>query len=229
MDHRTDLWNNLDKFRNDWSMFGKKHHRMCGTSYVNKQNILNEYINSNRINLNGNGFRNTQTSFLGELGCYDSHYNCWKYIVDNEIDSSLILEDGICILRNDFNNMEINENVDILFVNEEMKMNNDNQFVGYGLQGYIVSLKGANKLLHLCSTLFAPIDLQIRYLCNTKELNGDAITLPFVKRNNNRESSIEGIILNDQDNLNAKQNQQSIIQRILIKLLENNVNLDQYI
>ena len=229
MDHRTDLWNNLEQFRNDWSKSGKTHHRMSGTSYINKQNILNEYINTNRINLNGNGFRNTKTSFLGELGCYDSHYNCWKYVVDNEIDSCLILEDGISILRNDFKSMVINKKLDLLFVNEEMKMNTENQFVGYGLQGYIVTLKGAQNLLKLCSTLTAPIDLQIRHFCNTKELNAVAITLPFVKRNHNRASSIEGFVLNDQDNLNSKQNQNSIIQRILFKLLEENVNLDDYI
>jgi hypothetical protein len=50
--------------------------------------LLNDYIKTNRINLNGSGFRNTKTSFLGELGCYDGHYNCWKYIVENNVSRS---------------------------------------------------------------------------------------------------------------------------------------------
>jgi len=70
--------------------------------------------------LNGNGFRQSKQAFLGELGCYMGHYNCWKYIVENKLDTCLIIEDGIELLRNDFDNLIIQKNIDILFVNEEM-------------------------------------------------------------------------------------------------------------
>ena len=104
--------------------------------------MVNDLISTNRLHLNSSGFRKTKEGFLGELGCYMGHYNSWKYIVDNNLDNCLILEDGIEFLRNDFENMKINDDLDIVFVNEEMKVQiNDNkkQFIGYGLQGYIVS------------------------------------------------------------------------------------------
>jgi len=56
------------------------------------------------------------------------HYNSWKYIVDNNLDNCVILEDGIEFLRNDFENIKINDELDILFINEEMKVQtNDNK------------------------------------------------------------------------------------------------------
>jgi GR25 family glycosyltransferase involved in LPS biosynthesis len=229
MDHRTDLWDKLKIFRDEWSSHGKSLKRISGTNYINKKNVLNDYIKTNRINLNGSGFRNTKTSFLGELGCYDGHYNCWKYIVENNIENCLIIEDGVTFLRNDYHNVTINKNLDIVFVNEEMKQNSEGHYVGYGTQGYILSLKGAKQLLKLCYTLSAPIDLQIRHLCNTKELTASVLSSPFVKRNADRAPSIEGIVLNDQNDLNAKQNTFPIIQRILMNLLEKNVNIDDYI
>jgi GR25 family glycosyltransferase involved in LPS biosynthesis len=230
MDHRVDLWDNLSNFRDDWEKMGKICTRISGTNYLNKQNVLNEFIINNRINLNGNGFRNNKTSFLGELGCYKGHYDCWKYVVDNKLETCLILEDGITIVRNDFNNVNINKNIeDLLFINEEMKMDGNKNFIGYGLQGYIVTLKCAEILLNLCLTLNAPIDLQVRHLCNSKEISASCLTRAFVKRNNDRISSIDGFVSNYNTDLNAKQNMQSIIQRLIMNLLKNNVNLDDYV
>jgi GR25 family glycosyltransferase involved in LPS biosynthesis len=165
MNNRLDRWENLSNFRDEWEKAGKKCNRMTGVDYFNKPCVLNEFIVNNRINLNGNGFRNNKRAFLGELGCYAGHYKCWEYIVENKLDSCLILEDGITILRNDFNAADINTNSeDLLFINEEMKMDNNKNFIGYGLQGYIVTLMGAQQLLKLCFTLEVPIDLQIRHL-----------------------------------------------------------------
>ena len=156
------------------------------------------------------------------------HYNCWKYIVDKKLDSCLILEDGIQILQHNFTNLTIDNELDILFTNEEMKQPNNN-LIGYGLQGYIVTQKGAELLLQHCYTLSAPIDLQIRHLCNIKELKWSVLSNPYVKRDHNRVSSIEGIQLNDQQNLNDKQNTSNIIQRLILNLLQHTVNLDDYI
>ena len=229
MDQQTDLWDNLASFRDNWTKDGRTCHRMSGTSYANKQHVLNEYIKTNRINLNGKGFRDDKRSFIGELGCFDSHYRCWKYVVDNKLESCLILEDGISILRNDFKNMSINEHIDFLYVNEEMKMNDKKEYIGYGTQGYIVSLNGAKLLLQLCGTLTNPIDLQIRHLCTTQQIKASVLKKPFVKRNHDRASSIAGVIMNDQLDLNSKQNQFAIVQRIIMRLLEKNINLDEYV
>jgi len=228
LDERTDLWEILEIFRSKWEKSNKKWHRIPGVSYRNKTNVLNEFILNNRINLNGNGFRHTTSAFLGELGCFMGHFNSWKYIVENKLDNCLILEDGIEFLHSDYNKLTIQKNIDILFVNEEMKMAGPKNFIGYGLQGYVVTYKGADFLLKNCYTLFAPIDLQIRHLCNTSDINANVMSMSFVKRNNNRLSSI-GLNVDDINDLNKKQNEHSIIQRILTKLIEKNINLDDFI
>ena len=261
--HRTDLWENTEKFRNEWIKHGKTVERMLGVNYSTQTNVINDFIKSNRLDLNGKGFRKNKNALLGELGCYMGHYNCWKHIIDNNLECCLILEDGIEFLRNDFQNMMINSEVDILYTNEEMKKTNEKRLVGYGTQGYIVTKKGAQLLINHCSKLSYPIDLQIRELCNLegdgsrrslKILKGDVLNEPYVKRNNNRISSIDSLQtpsttstefnrsptptlrrgsgsrqINENTNINEKQNQSSIIDRLLINLLNANINLDDYI
>lgn len=229
LDTRKDLWNNLEPFRNKWTSEKKTVERIQGVTFKNNDNTLLQLIASNKININGSGFRKNKESFFGEIGCFMSHYNCWKYVVDNELDNCLILEDGIEFLRDDFKNMKINNNVHILFVNEEMNQFDLNKnFIGYGLQGYVVTKKGATILMNKCHTMFIPIDLQIRHLCNTKELVGTTITKPYLKRQNNRVSSIDNSVTN-MDNLNEKQDPNNILTRLLLKLKEKNINLDDFV
>ena len=137
----------------------------------------------------------------------------------------LILEDGIEVLRTDFDNLIINADTDILFVNKEMVKNSLNKLIGYGTQGYIVTFNGARKLMEKCYTLHLPIDLQIRNLCNTKELKSNVLIKPYFKRNNQRISSISNTVYNE-INLNNKQNMEPIIFRIINKLKQNNIKLD---
>ena len=229
IDNRTDLWNKLKPFRDEWALIGKTCHRISGIEYKNNKHVINHFIQQNRLNLNGNGFRKSKQSFLGELGCYMSHYAAWTYIYEHQLENCLILEDGIQFLRNDFNNLSINNDLDILFVNTEMVMNNMKQFIGYGTQGYIVTNKGAQKLMTHCRILSAPIDLHIRHLCNTKDINANILPNSLVKRDETHISSIEGIIMNDLDDLNNKQHSSSILQRIMNNIINKNINLDDYI
>jgi len=232
MESRKDLWESLCKFREIWITSGKNVTRIEGANYQNKSCVLNNFILENRINLNGSGFRNNKQSFIGEMGCYVSHYNCWKYVVDNNFDSCLILEDGIEIVGEKsaelLENLTIDENDDILFVNEEMKRDFQGNFIGYGTQGYIVTKSGAQKLLELCYTLSMPIDLQIRNLCNLKKISAGVFSSSLVRRNNNRISSIDNFQSNAED-LNEKQNPNTLIQRILMNLLEKKINIDDFI
>ena len=175
LDHRTDLLDKLNNFIENWTKDGKIFHRMSGTFYKNKTHLLNEYIKNNRINLNGNGFRNNKNSFLGELGCYNSHYESWKYITDNKLDNCLILEDGINFLRNDFKNLTINNDIDLLYINKEIKKDK-NELIGYGAQGYVLSYFGALLLQKLCYTLIYPIDIQIRNICNNNLIKSDVLS-----------------------------------------------------
>lgn len=218
---RYDLWNNLFDFRNSWISNKKKIHRIEGVNLKDRPYTINEFILNNRINLNGSGFLNIKECFLGELGCFMGHFNSWKYIVDNNIPYCIIMEDGVNILRNDFNNIHFDDNIDILFINKEMFRHN-NIFTGFGLQGYIVSLSSAKKLISLCYTLSMPIDLQIRHLCNNKLLIGKTITPPYVSRNNNRLSSIRS-------DINPQQDTNSLFIRILQNLLKRNFDLNEFI
>ena len=229
LDSRKDLWNNLEEFRNKWTSEKKSFERIPGVNLKNDNNVLLQLIAGNRININGGGFRKNKDSFLGEIGCYMGHYNCWKYVVDNELDNCLIIEDGVEFLRNDFNNLKINNNIHILFLNEEMnQLDSNKNFIGYGTQGYVVTKKGARKLMEKCHTLIMPIDLQIRHFCNTKEIIGATISSPYLKRNNNRLASIDNGITN-MDNPNEKQDTNSIIIRLLTNLRKNNINIDDFV
>lgn len=230
LDSRSDLWEKTSTFREKWTKHKKTVERISGISYKNQTNVLLQFINNNRINLNGMGFRNNKDSFLGELGCFMGHYNCWKYIVENKLNNCLVIEDGIEVLRDDFENLKITNSLDILFVNEEMKLDGNNKsLIGYGTQGYILTKTGAEKLLQKCYTLFLPIDLQIRQLCNSNDIKYSVIKTPYFKRDNNRTSSIDNKIINEETDLNSKQNSNSIIQRILTNLLIKGVNLDEYL
>ena len=229
LDSRPDLWENTKLFREKWKKMEKNVYKISGVDYRNKTNVVNELIITNRINLNADCFRIDKFSVLGEFGCFMGHFNCWKYVVDNDLNSSLILEDGITFLREDYENIKINKNLDILFINEEHNDRNmDGNFLGYGLQGYIVTKKGAISLMKYCFTLACPIDIQIRNLCNSKMVKADTSTNPYVKRDNNRNSSISEV-KTDTNNNNLKQNTMTIIQRIMVNLLQKNVNLDDYL
>uniref|UniRef100_A0A6C0IK68 Glycosyl transferase family 25 domain-containing protein n=1 Tax=viral metagenome TaxID=1070528 RepID=A0A6C0IK68_9ZZZZ len=230
LDNRNELLPSFEKFKNQWRQHGKTIQILNGIDYRNKTHVINYFLKSNRLNLNGYGFRHKKEALIGEIGYYMSHYNCWKYIVDNKFDCCLILEHGVNLLRTDFDNLLIDNNLDILFINEENKIDSKKNIIGGGLQGYVITQKGAQNLIEKCFVLSLPIDLQIKNLCNTKEIQGDVINIPFVKRNDNLFSIIDGIQLSNNININNdKQNQNTILQRMFYNLLEKNVNLDEYI
>ena len=236
LDNRNELLPSFEKFKNEWTLkHGKKIQVLNGIDYRNKTHVINIFLKSNRLNLNGYGFRHKKEALIGELGYYMSHYNCWKYVVDTKLDCCLILEHGVIFLQNDFENLRIDKNLDILFINEENKVDYKKNIVGGGLQGYVITQKGAQILMDKCFVLSLPIDIQIRNLCNSNDIQGDVINIPFVKRNSNFFSIIDGIQLGNNTNINTsninndKQNQNNVLQRLFYNLLEKNVNLDDYI
>jgi glycosyl transferase family 25 len=103
----------------------------------------------------------------GGIGCTLSHYNTWKRIAtDKSINGALILEDDIDFSLNfteDINNIMKNhpKDFDIIFIGyhpstfkyiQRNKIYNKLYFKSlkvYGLFGYIVSKKGAEKLLNI--------------------------------------------------------------------------------
>lgn len=231
LDNRNELLPSFEKFKNKWTQQGNKINITNGTDFRNNTHVINFLLKSDRLNLNGYGFRHKKEALLGELAYYMSHYNSWKYVVDNKLDCCLIIEHGVNFLRNDFESLLIDKNLDILFINEENKLDYTKNIVGGGLQGYVITQKGAQVLMEKCFVLSLPIHLQIKNLCNSKEIQCDVINIPFIKRNNNFFSIIDGLQLGNKLNTNDddNQNKNSILQRLFYNLIEKNVNLDDYI
>jgi GR25 family glycosyltransferase involved in LPS biosynthesis len=111
----------------------------------------------------------------GQVGCFMSHLNAWKYIVDNHLDNALILEDDVNLSLEQFitdiwdHKRRILENAvekhhykwDILFLgrNERVaaikkRLNEHLVIPGmtWGLFCYAVQYSAANYLVKLCST-----------------------------------------------------------------------------
>ena len=100
---------------------------------------------------------------LGELGVYLSNMLVWQYMIDNQIDKLLVLEDD-AILTDNFTNIidqldfNINFNYISLFIPADQKSRCKkahetpykflkNNYVTYGMVAMIYSLEGASKLL----------------------------------------------------------------------------------
>jgi GR25 family glycosyltransferase involved in LPS biosynthesis len=93
----------------------------------------------------------------GEIGCALSHYSIWKYIVDNQISSMLILEEDFHPIKKlkDINQSEIPESYDILYLGRNPQGEDADTFsdsvvvpgYSYNTHAYILTLSGAQKLL----------------------------------------------------------------------------------
>lgn len=125
---------------------------------------------------NWNDFFLNRPITVGEIGCALSHYNIWKYIVDNNINKTLILEDDV-IFKSNFNKMldiveKIEFNYDILFLSRKplnayfkgMDEIAINDFIvecksSYNLHSYIITYECA-KILINCNFLnnLLPVD-----------------------------------------------------------------------
>jgi GR25 family glycosyltransferase involved in LPS biosynthesis len=114
---------------------------------------------------------------VGEFGCFASHYVFWKYIVDNNIEQAVVLEDDADVQNHfpsmyqlalnllpstyDVFSMYVDKNQYPRF-NESFRINN---YIARGYQdwstlSYIVSLKGAKRLIELVETngMDQPVD-----------------------------------------------------------------------
>lgn len=113
---------------------------------------------------------------VGCIGCALSHYYAWKYIVDNNIEKALILEDDTTFYKNFdtvLNNI-LHQNIDydMFYLNrralnnlynlgEEIQINNNIVIAkySYNMSTYIITNSGASKLLKSnCLDNIMPID-----------------------------------------------------------------------
>ena len=115
-------------------------------------------------------------------------------------------------------------NFDIIFTNDNMK-NINNTLTGYGTQSYILSYKGAVKLLDTIKPLSMPIDLQLRELCNKRTLIWSTYHY-FTTNDMDKKSSISHSVDID---VNQKQDRRTLMTRIITNLIESNINLADYL
>jgi len=139
----------------------------------------------------------------GEIGCALSHMNIYKHMIEQNIEKAIVFEDDIYIAQ-DFsslldtidnypNNWEL-----ILFgyhkgpeedksvktsLRSRQKITAKHTLVrlvetSKGAHGYLISLRGAKKLMKQLSIIKAPIDL---YTNNDKYINLYAITPRFIR------------------------------------------------
>lgn len=101
---------------------------------------------------------------IGEIGCFLSHLNIWKYIIDNNIEYALILEDDT-IFNTTFNfymnyimkNIHLYKSYDLIKINNFRNINNkiclDDIMLTidhiYNASSYIISKNGAKKIIEL--------------------------------------------------------------------------------
>lgn len=98
--------------------------------------------------------------------CAQSHINIWRYIIDNNIEYALILEDDACFDKNWKDKLDMNDihdnNWNIFFLNFEHPLPIMNKWVPVTNQwltgGYIISLSGAKQLINKFNNKFLPSD-----------------------------------------------------------------------
>ena len=143
----------------------------------------------------------------GAIGCYLSHVNLWKKLVNSDENMYLIFEDDV----------DINHNINLELINQDLKelnnidwdflflgsydifgtkYNNNNKFnkiknILYGLHSYIITKKGALKLLENALPLVDQLDSYISFMGLFKDVNIYRSTKNYFIQNNITNSSIQ--------------------------------------
>ncbi len=137
LDSKIERWNNLRKLKDF-----KNVKRFSAVNSVENPMIYKDY----GLELNPVGFAHTLyfSSFYGAVGCYLSHYEMWKEIVNNKWESILILEDDINesfvynFLKN-FNNERYSDYYDLVQLSYKRGFG--------GTEAYWLNYKAANCLI----------------------------------------------------------------------------------
>ena len=155
----------------------------------------NEILKDNKIFLTDTFYDKCSE---GQLGCFLSHFQLWKYIIKSNLDLAIILEDDVKIYNN-FNKIidTVYENLPVKFDYVHLFIHPDKQNIQYlegkdgdiipaednfGTVAYIVSLRGAKRLVKLTELLKiqAPVDRQINFCIQHNFLKAFMIKKPFL-------------------------------------------------
>jgi len=134
----------------------------------------------------------------GQLGCFLSHFQIWKYISNNNIEMAIILEDDVKLYKN------FNRVIDLVFDNLPIKFDYVQLFIhpdklkteylngnegdlipaeeNSGTVAYLISLRGARRLIKLTQLLKiqAPVDKQIYFYIERHFIKGYMVKKPFL-------------------------------------------------
>lgn len=144
-----------------------------------------------------------QLNTLGGIGCYLSHIQCWKKLVNSNYDGAFIFEDDLEVIKNfthTFNQLVLPSDCDYLGIGYNFAVNENkvsDQFIKCdtftGTQGYFITTKGAKKMLKYVYPIESQIDGFISMMNYFKKINLYLVHKPFVTQNNITESSINYI------------------------------------
>ena len=158
---------------------------------INIEKMTNNNLIDNKIN---------RPLRRGEIGCYLSHIKAWESFLNSNNKYALILEDDAVFIE-DFKEklknllIEIDFPFDIIYLNENCEnhfgekclygyQRSENLFspgtVGYGLYGYLLSRRGATKLLNEALPIERPIDDKIMIMYEEGELVGYKLINPYI-------------------------------------------------
>jgi GR25 family glycosyltransferase involved in LPS biosynthesis len=103
----------------------------------------------------------------GEIGCWLSHISAWTYMINNNIDHMIILEDDIALNNNIFD--KINK-----ATRNAMNFELDLAFFGEGSGLYFITNNGAKELINKAERGFQmfPLDLYMFMLVGKGKING---------------------------------------------------------
>lgn len=160
-------------------------------------------LESNNIIKNNGSFRELRK---GEIGCYLSHLECWKNIVESGNEYGLVFEDDVVLddnFVNKFNEMFAsvkNKDWDIICLGRRCQQYFKNctkgktvsdatyypETLGYGTYAYIIKTSVINKLFKTTYPIMKPIDVVIideydKGNIKVLGLNKDLVTIVDVK------------------------------------------------
>lgn len=134
------------------------------------------------------------TDYLGEIGCYLSHFNLINNLEENN-NYSVIFEDDFFINKNDLhdNILEIINKIkidfDILYLSNNYNNHGinyidniyfpDKNNVIYGTQAYIIKNKNKSKIINNLLNINEPIDVKFKSLIDSNKLNS-LIIFPII-------------------------------------------------
>jgi FkbM family methyltransferase len=127
---------------------------------ANNQESLTKFLSFNKdFNFSWHGFK------LGEIGCFGSHYNIWRYLVESDLESILVFEDDAWIVEDfeldlsnalklvpkdyDVFSVFVHRNQYPRFVEKDHHLNElvSKSYQDWSTLCYVVSKKGAQRML----------------------------------------------------------------------------------